>query len=109
MRAGSQAATPNTLGAQLPLDETNPGVTVVVLQGAIRIDQVSLAAMLWASRHAGPRLPFDAVVNRALRRIPYGPAAARVFTEPVNDHLDAGHLEGQCETAPVARTACGPD
>src|SRR5688572_23670325 len=39
-------------------------------------------------RHARSRLPFDAVVNRGLRRWPYDPAAARVFTKPVRDHLD---------------------
>src|SRR5688572_11725252 len=40
------------------------------------------------SRQAGPRAPFRAVENRALRRLPSDPVAACAVTRPVNDHLD---------------------
>ena len=68
------------------------------------------AASPRGGRHAGSRLPFDAVVNRGLRRVSYGPAAARVITEPVNDHLVPGCAEGQWRNnAASARSACDPD
>ena len=111
-RSGGRAAVHKRLreipGAQLPARRDEPRRDGrLCCRVRSRIDQSVRCG--WAGM-PGPRLPFDAVVNRALRRIPYGPAAARVFTEPVNDHLDAGWSEGQWRNgAASARTACGPD